>query len=111
MIWKETKSFSLEQLKDLRDEFGQILKKKYPALVVNVAGAEKECFKLPDGDIIYPSFMFGGTDNAFHCLVVEYAGTPEEIQDYLEEEGGQFFPEDYESKEKMFQAMLAEIES
>lgn len=110
MTWKVKKSFSLEQLKVLRDEFEQILEKKYPVLVVSVAEAEKKCFKLPNEDIIYPSFMFGGTDNAFHCLVVEYAGAPEEIQEYLEEEGGQFFPEDYESKEAMFAAMLKEIE-
>ena len=110
MTWMERKSISVDLLRSLCDEFNEKLKEKYSQLEIDVNGINTKVFRHNNGDVFSPGFMFGGTDNCFHCLVIKYAGDIEEFQQYLEEEGGQFFPEDYESKEEMFKAMLDEIE-
>ena len=110
MTWMDMKSFSINDLRRLRDEFSTLMEDRFSIIDVDVNGKKKRCFQAGNGDLIYPAFMFGGKNNIFHCLVIEYAGNVGEIERYEEEEGRQFFPEDFETKEAMFQAMLDEIE-
>ncbi len=110
MTWMDLKSISIDDLRRLRNEFEAFLEDIFPAIKIDIDGNAKKCFQLDNGDLIYPAFMFGGKNNTFHCLVIEYAGDADELIRSEEEEGAQFFPEDYESKEAMFEAMLKEIE-
>lgn len=110
MTWMDLKSISINDLRRLRDDFINLMEDRFPIIDVDVHGENKRCFRISNGDLIYPALMFGGKNNAFHCLVIEYAGNVGEIERYEEEEGRQFFPEDFESKEAMFTAMLKEIE-
>lgn len=110
MAWMEKNEISQDVLQNLLNEFAQILASKYEQRVVETEHGDVHCFIDPHGNYIYPAFMFGGVGDPFHFLVVEYAENEDEIKKAWEDEGGQFFPEDYESKEAMFEAMLKEIE-
>lgn len=111
MAWMEKKLISQETLQSLLNDFAQALMSKFELTTIETEHGDIRCFIDNDGEYFYPAYMYGGANNEFHCLVVEYAGTEEEIKEGAEEEGGQYFPEDYDSKEAMFQAMLEEIES
>ena len=111
MTWTELKYSSKETLIDLREEFREELKKKYQTVSIKTEHGTVECYVSAKGEYFYPAFMFGGKDNQFHNLVIEYAKSAEEIRKAWEEESNLYFPEDFESKESMFAAMLEEIES
>lgn len=97
-----------EFLGELLSEFIKLLRQRYESVIIERNNGEKvECFIAPDSLFFFPGYMLGGD---FHCLVIEYAENREEIQKYWEDEGGQFFPEDFESKEALFNAMLKEID-
>lgn len=112
--WMGKKYHSEKELKvlltGLVDEFRDVLYERYKSLIVDVHGKERVCFKNSHGVFFYPGYMLDDTDTGFHCLVIDYADTIEEIKKYWDEEGSQFFPEDYKSKDELFEAMLAEIE-
>lgn len=111
MTWKELKYSSKEVLIKLREEFREELEKRYQTVSIKTEHGLIECYISGKGEYFYPAFMFGGKDNQFHNLVIEYAEDEDEIRKAWEEEGALYFPEDYDSKESMFVAMLKEIES
>ncbi len=111
MGWMEKNGITEKVLQELANEFADLLSDRYDQVIVETEHGDVHCFIDPHGNYIYPAFMFGGVGDPFHFLVVEYAENEDEIKKAWEDEGGQFFPEDYESKEAMFQAMLDEIES
>ena len=89
----------------------EILKKRYDIVEYQQDGKSIKCFKVANNRYVYPACMYGGTDNAFHNLVIVYSDSIPSMQRHDTEEGGQFFPEDYDSKEAMFDAMIEEIEA
>lgn len=111
MTWKDLKFSSKEALVELREEFREELEKKYQAVSIETEHGTVKCYVSGRGEYFYPAFMFGGKDNQFHNLVIEYAKSAEEIIKAWEEEGKLYFPDDFESKESMFATMLEEIES
>lgn len=120
MGWTEKKYLFLEKmsikeneklLSRLVEKFAKFLKSKYPVVELARGGKTIQYFKINESKFIRPAYMFGGTDNAFHNLVIIYSNSLDNLAKNDEDEGGQFFPEDFDSMESMFAAMLDEIES
>lgn len=111
MEWMDQNSLSANSLKRLVDEFAEIMKNRYDIVEFERDGQTNRCFKLDEDTYAIPAYMWGGKNNKFHCLVFCYANSPQDFSWYNQEEGGQYYPENYDSKEEMFNAMIKEIES
>ena len=114
MAWMEKNYFSKSEFDKIIEELFAFVKTRYePVDTIERNGSKREVFYDGKELYFYPGYMYtkpkGDTaDSRF--FVIEYGETIEELRDDLGDEGGQFFPEDYESKEAMFEAILKEIE-
>lgn len=114
MAWMEEKYFSKTEFDKIIEELSTFIKAEYePADTIERNGSKHDVFYDGKGLFFYPGYMYTkpqGETADVRFFVIEYGESIEELQDDLGDEGGQFFPEDYESKEAMFEAMLKEIE-
>lgn len=108
--WTGLKFTSPEVRKSILNDLRALLSERYENLSIDRNGEIVNCFRLKNGDIIFPGFFYTD-DGTTNYLVVEYAGDVDEVKQYLEEEGEFFLPEDYGSEEELFEAVLKEIES
>lgn len=107
MTWREMKNSSEVRLRELKEEFSNILASKYKETVIDDGKEIRRCFELPDGSICHPFIMIG--DN-FNNLAIEYSEDIERMKVYDTEDGDLYPPDDFESKEALFKAMLTEVE-
>lgn len=92
MAWTETKS-NISQVYNSVLEF---LKKDYRSELVG----NKILFFDKDGNQFMPCLL--GTESPFNCFVIEHLKTGED--------GDEFYSEDYNSLEELYQAVVNEIE-
>ena len=76
-------------------------------IVIDDGKEYRRCFELPDGYICHPFIMIG---DGFNNLAIEYSESIDRMRVYDSDDGDLYHPDDFESKESLFEAMLAEIE-
>lgn len=99
MIGTETKL----SVGDALDHLNDLLNSKYRQTAIK----KIEVFYYPYKDIYFRPFVMGD----WEAIGVEYAHGEYDAELYRYEDGDLFYLEDYESEEKLFKAILKEIES
>lgn len=115
MTWKETKSYSETMKKKRIHEVVEWVENKladiYEEIELAFDYGHERCFLLPDGTVIHVVGMIG---EKFNDIVVEYSQNMEQKRKMDTEDGDLFpidDPEEFESPDDMFNAILEEIRS
>ena len=94
MTWKEIQS-SNDFLQDVKS----YIEKKFCKVYGVSENTKEPVFQLPDGNKMKIITMHG---SGFECLIMNYKS------DFDDDDGDQFYPDDYSSPDEMFSAMLEE---